>query len=366
MEEGELVMTTQASEELSKKYQAKIERAMERYTKAVGYSLNPPEVAVGQSPKEIIWTRNKAKLYHYLPTTEKRYAVPILLIYALINKPYIMDLRPGASLIEYLVGQGYDVYLLDWGTPGPEDRNLKLDDYVLDYLPRAVKHALQHSGASELSLMGYCIGAALTVCFAALHPAAPIKNIVLMAAPLDFSERGLLRTWLEPQYFNLDQLVEAYGIIPAEVVDFGSKMLKPLNNFVLTYTSFWDKIWDERAVESWLSMNKWVNDGVPFAGEAFRQWIEEFYRGNKLITGQLFMRGRRVELSQIRANLLNIIAENDHIALPSQSKPIMELVSSADKEQIILPGGHVGLVVGRNAVKGLWPALNSWLSTRSN
>jgi len=359
-------MTTETSNEaVAQQYQEELDRTIKRYTRAMGYAENMPEVPVGQSPKEVVWTRNKAKLYHYLPSTGKKYDVPLLIIYALINKPYVMDLRPGSSLIEYLVGQGYEIYLLDWGTPGPEDRHLKLDDYILDYIPRAVKHTLQHSGAKEISLLGYCIGAALTVSFAALHTEMPIKNIVLMAAPLDFSEKGLLRGWLDPEYYNVDQLVNAYGLIPAEMVDFGSKMLKPMNNFVLTYTNFWDKLWDDRAVESWLSMNKWVNDGVPFAGEAFRQWVKECYLGNKLTTNQLVLRGRTVDLSQIKASLLNIIADKDHIALPSQSKPIMNLVSSEDKEQIILPGGHVGLVVGRGATKNLWPALNKWLSTRS-
>ncbi len=360
-------MTTE-TEDLAKQYQEEIDHSVKRYARAMGYMEKPPEIPVGQSPKEIVWTRNKAKLYHYIPTLppEKRHNVPLLLIYALINKPYIMDLRPGASLIEYLVGQGFDVYMIDWGMPGPEDRNMRLDDYIFDYIPRAVKHTLRHSGAQEVSLLGYCIGATLTACFAALHSDYPIKNMVLMAAPLDFSERGLLRTWLDPEYYNVDQIADAYGLVPAEFVDFGSKMLKPLNNFVLTYNNFWDKLWDERAVESWLSMNKWVNDGVPFVGGAFKQWIKEFYLGNKLTTGQLVLRGKQVDLQQIKANLLNIIADKDHIALPSQSKPIMDLVGSPDKEQMILPGGHVGLVVGRGATKNLWPALGRWLAARSD
>lgn len=358
-------MATEATEEQVENYQKNLDEAIRRYARAMGYLQNPPEVAVGQTPKELIWTRNKAKLYHYIPTTENRYPVPVLIVYALINKPYVLDLRPGASLIEYLVQQGYEVYLLDWGTPGLEDRYMRLEDYVLDYLPRAVRHVLRHAGASNLSLVGYCLGATLSVCYAALHPEAPVKNLVLMAAPLDFSEKGLLRTWLDPEYFNVDIIADAYGLIPAEFIDFGSKMLKPLNNFVLTYTNLFDKILDDRAVESWLSMHKWVNDGVPFPGEAFKQWIKDFYRDNKLVRGQLTARGRRIDLSQIRANLLNIIADRDHITLPSQSKPVMGLVSSPDKEQIILPGGHVGLVVGRNATKHLWPALDNWLSQRS-
>ncbi len=356
------------SAELVQQYQEEMEHALKRYQKAVQLSTNPPEVPVGQSPKETIWTRNKAKLYHYLPSSQAptRHAVPILFVYALINKPYVLDLRPGASLIEYLVGEGYEVYLLDWGTPGPEDAGLTLDDYILDYIPRAVRRTLNHSGAKELTVTGYCIGATLTTCFVALHPELPIRNMVLMAAPLDFTEKGLFSNWLDPKYFNVPQIVNAFGNMPGEIIDFGSKLLKPVPNFVTTYTGAFDRLWDDRAIESWLSMQKWVNDGVPFAGAAFKQWIKEFYQENKLTRGELKLRGRTVRLSDIRANLLNIIAEQDHIALPCQSKPIMNLVGSPDKEQILLKAGHVGLVVGRTASKGLWPALNQWLARRSD
>ncbi len=357
------------SEELARKYQEEMERAVKRYNKAFELMTNPPEVPVGQSPKEVIWTRNKAKLYHYLPsdTAPTRHAVPLLLIYALINKPYVMDLRPGASLVEYLVGQGFEVYLLDWGTPGPEDAGLKIDDYVLDYIPRAARKVLRHSGASELSVMGYCIGAVLTSCFVAVHQQElPIRNIILMAAPIDFSECGMFKSWLNPQYFNVNKVVEAYGNMPGEFIDFGSKLLKPVPNFLGTYTGAFDKLWDDKAVEGWLTMNKWVNDGVPFAGAAFKQWIKEFYQENRLVKGTLKLRGRAVKLSAITANLLTIVASQDHIALPEQSKPVMDLVGSQDKELLILPAGHVGLMVGRSASKGLWPALNTWLAARSN
>jgi polyhydroxyalkanoate synthase len=354
------------TEALAKKYQEEIDQALQNYKRVLEFLEHPPTVLVGQSPKELVWSRNKARLYHYLPAVTPRYKIPILLIYALINKPYILDLRPGASLVEYLVEQGYEVYLLDWGTPGSEDRHLKIDDYVLDYLPRAVKHTLEHAGAEQLTLLGYCLGAVLSVCCAALQGETLLRNLVLMAAPLDFSEKGLLNTWLDPEYFDVDQLVEAYGVIPPEFLDFGSKMLKPANNFVLTYTNLLDKLDDKSAVESWLSIHKWVNDGVPFAGEAFRQWVKEFYRGNKLVKGELYLRRQHVDLTKIKANFLNIIADKDHIALPSQSKPIMELVNSPDKEQIILPAGHVGLVAGRSAINVLWPALHGWLQTRSD
>src|SRR5437899_4622704 len=141
---------------------------LKKYETGMRILLEGAHANTGQTPKEVVWTKNKAKLYRYAPMAEKRFPVPILLIYALINRPYVMDLMPGNSLVEYLVNQGFDVYLLDWGTPGDEDKNLTFENYVLDYIPRAVRKVLRHSHAEELSLLGFCMGGTMTAMYAAL------------------------------------------------------------------------------------------------------------------------------------------------------------------------------------------------------
>ncbi|MFF2289048.1 class III poly(R)-hydroxyalkanoic acid synthase subunit PhaC [Peribacillus butanolivorans] len=325
-----------------------------------------PDPKVGQTPKEVIWTKNKAKLYRYQPAKVKTNKVPILMIYALINKPYILDLTPGNSLVEYLTNQGHDVYLLDWGTPGYEDRNMKLDDYVLDYIPRAVQKVLRKSGADEITLFGYCIGGTLTSMFAALHPDLPIRNIIFMTSPFDFSDAGLFTNWLDERYFNLDQMVDTLGNIPPETIDLGSKLLKPLVNYIGPYISLADRSDNEEFVKSWTLMQKWVGDGVPFPGEAYRQWIGEFYQKNKLIKDELYIRGQQVKLSNIKANILNIAAERDHIATPEQVKPLLDKVSSKDKTFKLMPTGHVSVVVGGTAVKKTYPTIDQWIKVHSN
>src|SRR5579859_3281890 len=146
---------------------------------------------VGQTPKEVVWTLNKAKLYRYISMVppEQRRPVPLLLVFALMNRPTILDLRPGASFIEYMVKRGFDVYLLDWGTPGPEDKHLKFDDYVLEYLPRAIRKLKSVSGSDTFSLLGWCIGAIITTMYAALRPNDGLRNLILLTAPLDFSDK---------------------------------------------------------------------------------------------------------------------------------------------------------------------------------
>src|SRR5437588_2204547 len=280
---------------------------------------------VAQTPKQVIWTFNKAKLYRYIPVvpSEKRHKVPLFLVFALMNRPYILDLRPGYSFIEYMVKQGYDVYLLDWGAPGPDDKDLQFDDYVLDYLTRAIRKVKAVSGSDEFSMLGWCIGAILTTIYAALRPDEGLKNLLLLTAPLDFTDKtaGGFARWVNDQCFDPDKIVDAFGNVPGEMIDYGAKALKPVENYIGSYLTLWDNLDNPRIVESW------VTDIIPMAGAIYRQLIKEFYQENRLIEGTLTIRGERVDLSRIRANLLNVIAMPDHISTPCQPESIVSKLS---------------------------------------
>lgn len=323
-------------------------------------------VPTGLTPKEVIWTKNKALLYHYLPTTEKRHPTPLLLIYALINKPYILDLYPGNSFIEHMVEQGFDVYLLDWGEWGPEDAEVSLDDLVTDYIPKTVRKVLRHSCQDRLSIMGYCIGGILTTLYTALHPDAPLRNVIFMAAPTDFKEAGLFGSWLNPNYFPLDQTLAAYGNMPGELIEMGAKMLKPITNYVTPYVNLSQRLDDDRYLQGWAAMNQWVNDRVDFPGAAFRQLVRDLYQDNKLIKGTLVLDGRKVDLSNIHWPALLIAAERDHITPLSTTIPLFDAISSKQKDKLVISAGHVGLVAGRGAITGLWPRVSDWLASRSD
>lgn len=347
------------------KTRQELEKNWKRTEAAIQYSLHPQVAQVGQTPKQVVWTKNKAKLYRY-HSAERKHAVPLLLVYALINKPYIMDLAPGNSFVEYLVGEGYDVYLLDWGIPGEEDADLSLDDYVLEYIHRASKAVMKTSGASEFSLLGYCQGGTLSALYAAAHPEAPIKNLILLTTPIDFDNAGLYSDWLNPKYFNVDRVADAFKLVPADMLQLGSKLLKPLQNYVGPYMMLWDRLDDSDFVDGWLVMNTWVDDGIPFSGAAYRQWIKTFYQGNQLVKGQVVLGDRPAKLEHITASLLVVHATLDHIVPTCQALPAMELVSSTDKQALAVKAGHVGVVAGRSAKRNFFPQLNEWLAARSN
>jgi polyhydroxyalkanoate synthase subunit PhaC len=106
-----------------------VENFFDKYSRGMRIVVEGAQADTGQTPKATVWTKNKAKLYRYEPEKEKKYPVPILIVYALINRPYVLDLIPGNSLIEYLVGEGFDVYLLDWGIPGDEDEDMSFEQW---------------------------------------------------------------------------------------------------------------------------------------------------------------------------------------------------------------------------------------------
>jgi polyhydroxyalkanoate synthase len=327
------------------------------------------DARIAQTPKELIWALNKAKLYRYVPVVppERRHKLPLLLVFAIMNRPHVLDLRPGHSFVEYMTRHGYDLYLLDWGAPGPEDRNLKFDDYALEYLPRAVRKVKSVSGSDTFSMLGWCLGALISTLYAALRPEG-LKNLVLLTAPLDFTDKtagGFIR-WTSTPEFNPDALVDAFGNVPGEMIDYGAKALKPVENFIGSYLNLWDNIDNPKVVESWHAMNTWVRDIIPMAGGAYRQLIHEFYKENRLMEGKLILRGERVDLARLKANLLNVIAEGDHITPPCQSAGIMDRVGSTDKELFRVRGGHIGIMAGSGAEKTTWPHIEQWLAARAD
>jgi polyhydroxyalkanoate synthase len=344
-----------------------VEKTLEKYAEGTRIMFGSARARTGQTFKEVVWAKNKARLYRYEPYAEKKHHVPILMVYALINRPYVLDLLPGNSLVEYLVGQGFDVYLLDWGVPGDEDTDLSFEDYILDYIRPATKRVLRTSRAEEHTLFGYCMGGTMAAMYTALFPDRPLRNLILLTTPIDFASEktGLLGLWTDEKYFDPDLLVESFGNVPSETIGNAMQMLKPVSNYVGTYATMWECILEEKPMETWKAMNKWVKDGTPFPGAAFKQWVRDFYQQNKLVKGEIQLRDRKVDLSDITCPVLNIAGKKDHICPLPQAEPTTDLVSSEDKEFFVLDAGHVGLMTGRSAKKNLWPKLSSWLEERS-
>jgi polyhydroxyalkanoate synthase len=340
-----------------------IERALQRGVKGVQYlRSDPPDV--GLSPKDEIHARGTLRLYRYRPMADEVYRVPVLLVMSLVSKPYIFDLTPGQSLIEFLLKRGYDVYMIDWGEPRPDDSGLRLENYVLDFLPDCIERMLRDCGEPDLSLVGYCMGGTLSVMYQALHAEGAVKNLACFTTPYNYEGMGLFKRFSDPTHFDVDRVVDTLGNIPPEMMMRSFEMLRPVSR-VVSQIRLWDNMWNDEFVQSYRVFDRWANEQIAFPGECFRQTTKELQWANKLYKKELLLAGRVVDVAQIRVPFLHVMAEHDHIVPYDAAKELVEDVGSVDKKSIVLKGGHVSLIAGPNAVRRMWPALDGWLSVRS-
>ena len=360
-------MTTQTLEQpanVGDVVRKEVERTIQRSIRGIDVMLNRDEPDVGLTPKDVIYSRGTLRLYHYRPMTDEIYRVPVLFVMSLISKPYILDLTPGVSFVEFLVKNGFDVFMIDWGVPRPEDTRLKLEDYTLNFIPECVAKVREDSGEEDVSMIGYCMGGLLALIYGGLVDDSRLTNLVCIATPVDFDGMGLFRQWSDRRWFDVDRIVDTLGNIPPELMYRSFEMLRPADRLV-SYVRLWDNLWNDTYVKHYRLMNKWSSDQIPFPGETFRQSTKELMWENKLMKGELEIGGRRVDLKKVTCPVINLMAQYDHIAPYDATRPLTELVGSEDKEDLVLKGGHVSLVSGANAVLRMWPKVNDWLSVRS-
>jgi polyhydroxyalkanoate synthase len=330
------------------------------------FVVSPADPPMGQTPKDVVWRRGKITLYRYHPQAEPCHPHPYFMVPWLgISRPYILDMLPGHSMIEYLVQQGHDVYLLDWGEIAEEDKELGLEEIVFKILPRAIDEILELSGSDQLNLNGFCLGGVITNCYLGLTPDAPVKNYISIVTPVDFDQGGLFKVWLGHDEFPVDLIVERFGGIPPHLMGVGFKMLRPTGD-ATAYSALWMNLHKKDYVSVFKAMNHWANDFVGMPGRFFMQLQKECYFQNKMFKNELRLKGRRVDLRNIHQPMLVAAASKDHIVPPLAGEALMQAVSSTDKEYIELPGGHISVFSGRQANKVLWPKIHAWVMARSD
>lgn len=340
-----------------------VERMIKRRVKGLEY-LGCPGPAVGTTPRTLLHRRGTLSLYRYEATCSDVYRVPLLLVMATTNKAYIFDLAERQSLIAYLLGRGYDIYVMDWNAPTRAERQLRIEDYVLDFIPDCIGRVQADAEVDEVTLLGYCMGGVLSTLYAALHADGPLKNLVCFTTPVDWSQMSWSRGIANQRYFEVDRLVDRVGIIPAGMIMNAIDLQRPAGR-IAGQLRLWDNLWNDAYVRNHRMMMRWGRDSLPLAGEYYRQIIKELMWKNGLLEGGLRIAGQAVDLAKIRVPLLHIIAEHDTLVPPACAQPLVAAVGSTDKQEIILPGGHVSLVAGPAAKKRMWPALDEWLGQRS-
>ena len=323
------------------------------------------QTRVGTTPAEVVLTEGTHRLLHYRREMPASYREPVLFCYALVNRAYILDLQPDKSVVQQYLQQGFDVYLIDWGVPSDGDRGLTLEHYVCGFLQRAAEWIRERQATERVHLLGYCMGGTMTTLLTALRPEL-VRSLTLLAAPIDFSGHdALLNLWTNPRYFDVDAVVDTYGNCPAWFLQTCFLFMNPVANLIEKNISFYEQMDDRRSMTNHFALESWVNDGIPVAGETFREFVKNLYQRNLLVKGELSLGGRRVELARITCPLLLLTAKNDHLVSPASTEGIRPHVTTTDIESMEIGAGHVGLVVSSRAHKSFWPAATRWLGDRS-
>ncbi len=339
-------------------------RLAQRGRNGLRYAAGTGGPEIGATPKDVVWRHHRAELWRYR-NDDIRYRPPVVIVHSLVSRSYVLDLYPGNSAVAFLLGSGLDVFLLDWGVADASDSGNTLEHYVDDAIPAAIAAACETAGTDEVTVLGYCFGGVLSLISAARHPELPIRNLALMATPVDFTGLETITALVRDGRLDPEEVVEPTGNVPPAIVAAAFRLLRPTAE-VSQYAMLWENLWNDEYMVGYHAMGRWASDHVPFPGAAFRQTAEQLMRRNRLMDGTLELGGEKVDLGAVRCPVLNIMAERDHLVPLAAAEPLVGLVGSREAEELRLSAGHVGLVAGRSAAKVTLPGIAGWIADHSD
>jgi polyhydroxyalkanoate synthase len=331
--------------------------------------LKEEDIEIGVTPKEAVYQEDKLVLYRFKPMVEQPLNIPVLIVYALVNRPFMVDLQEDRSLVANLLKLGLDIYLIDWGYPTRADRWLTLDDYINGYINNCVDFIKEKHGLEKINLLGICQGGTFSLCYSSLYP-EKVKNLIVMVAPVDFQMANALLNMrggctLGAEALDVDLMVDALGNIPGDFLNLEFLMLKPQQLGIQKYLDFPEIMDSEAKLLNFLRMEKWIFDSPDQAGESYRQFLKDFYQGNKLIKGEVILGEKRVNLGSLTMPILNLYADKDHLVPPASSLALEKYTSSQDYTARSFPVGHIGMYVSGKVQRDLPPVIADWLKARA-
>lgn len=328
------------------------------------YNIAPEDLPdVGVSPKELVWQEGHVKLFRYKSMSKTQSKTPVLMVYALINRPYILDLRPGNSVVEHLLKNGQDVYLIDWGEPDDEDKYLDLDFYIDHYIDYCVEKTREISGAKKINLFGWCIGGSLALIYAAIHN-EKINSLVTLTTPGESKNGGMLSVWSNKEYMDVDKIIQAFGNIPGKFIRYGVIEIYA-DREMSKNRLFYENMNNPLFMQMYGLIEKWMNDNIDFPGKVFKQYIEHVFQNNSLFEKKLKINGKVVNLENITCPYMNMAAEVDHLVLLESTKIINDYVGSKENVFEVIPGGHLGIAFEPMSQKIGWGKLLEWFKKHS-
>lgn len=340
------------------------EKAQQRVSKASEVLQGQLNTDLASTPYEIVYEEDRVKVKHYSrnENAENKLKVPLLVVYALINRETMLDLQPDRSVVKTFLEDGIDLYMVDWGYPKRKDRFLTINDHVNGYMNNIVDFIREKHNVPKINLMGICMGGSFCVMYSALHP-DKVKNLVTTVTPSSFdTDKGLLHVWMKD--IDVDGIIKTFGNIPGDLMNLGFLLLNPARLMIDKYVGFMENMDNKDFVENFVRMERWIFDSPDVPGETFRQFVEDGYKKNLLIQSKMYLGGKRVDLKKLTMPLLNFFGEYDHLVPPEACNQLTGAVGSKDAEDVRLETGHIGIYVSSKFQKMFAPKIVQWLKDR--
>lgn len=344
---------------------------------AVYFGDDTKQPTMGSAPCDVVFERGKLRLLRLRATSGDEYEIghgvqpidaprigtPVLVIPPLMVRPYIYDLRPEHSMLRTLRNAGFDVFVVDFGVPDRDDEDVRLDDYVLDYVPTLVEATLRVSGAPSLAMVGYCMGGLFSLLHVGTFEDDRVHALVTIGSPVNFKKMGIVTIAAALGAPGIDRIIDRIGNVPGSLSSVAFKLVNGPKTFT-RYIDLLRNLYDEDYVRGFLAINHWANDMIPYPKEAFRQMFREVVYENRLLKNELVFGNRRCDLRNVRCPLFAVAGRSDVIATPASTRGIVKLVGSEDKSFREVPGGHVAVVAGSEAPAEVWRPMTDWLASR--
>lgn len=362
-----------ATSPVLERMQQGLDRNLHRAVNGAKYLTGLDRPQVGRTPKDVVMRVDKAELWRYRSDPRRRdgahyhvkYRPPVLIVHSLVSRSYILDLYPGNSFVQWLRDAGFDVFLTEWGVPDEREAGNTLETYVDDYLPKMIEATRREAGTEDVTLLGYCFGGLLSLLLSARHPELPVRNLVTMATPVDFSKMGLFTAMMGDTRLDPSRLLDDTGNVPPDTLRTSFRLLKPTGD-VTTFVNLVEHLDDDQYMQGFQAMGQWTREHIPFPGAAFKQCATMLSRENALLKGTMELGGELLDLRDIHYPMLNVLAEKDHIVPQAAASPVISLVGSEQADELRLNSGHVALVAGRRAAKETIPHIADWLCAHSD
>lgn len=343
-----------------------VSRFMEAFPELVDLKKNI-RTRTARTPRSVLYREHSLTVYRY-DDARPRFATPLLVVPSLVNRAHIMDMLPHESFVSGMLERGFAVYLVDWGEPNLGQEENSFHDYVQGYIGRAVRRVLRDTGAAQVLLAGYCLGGTMTTLHTAIDDDERIAALITMVTPINFHDKGMLSWWAKPEHFDVDRVVNAFGNVPAQFFSNVFPWLVPTGGMKKIRTVY-ENHHDLKFMESFLAVDDWVGDNVPFPGQAYREVIRHGYQENVLIANKSWPLGRRTaRLEDIKVPILNLVAKQDHVSPCDSCRVLGDLVGSTDVTTNVYETGHLGIALGKDKVgkhtPKYWDDIAAWAKER--